>query len=67
MPLQAGGAGRGPRFALVGRDYETSALYVTTFEPTPEGWDEGDRGILCVISTENAATPLTATVRNSRR
>jgi hypothetical protein len=51
----------------VGRDYETSALYVTTFEPTPEGWADGDRGILCVISTENASTALTGSVRDSGR
>ena len=53
--------------SYVGRDYQTSELYVTTFEPTPEGWADGDRGILCVISTENAATPLTGSIRNSRR
>jgi hypothetical protein len=53
--------------AYVGRDYETSALYVTTFEPTPESWDQGDHGILCVISTEDAATPLTGSVRDSGR
>ncbi len=53
--------------SYVGRDYETSELYVTTFEPTPEGWNDGDRGILCVVSTENAATPLTGSVRDSGR
>lgn len=53
--------------SYVGSDYETSELYVTTFEPTPAGWDDGDRGILCVISTENAATPLTGSVRDSGR
>ena len=51
----------------VGRDYETSELYVTTFEPTPQGWRDGDRGLLCVISTENAETALTGSVRNSGR
>jgi hypothetical protein len=51
----------------VGRDYETSELYVTTFEPTPAGWNDGDRGILCVLSTFEAATPLTASVRDSGR
>lgn len=53
--------------SYVGRDYETSELYVTTFEPTPEGWNEGDRGILCVISTLNANTQLTGSIRNSGR
>lgn len=53
--------------SYVGRDYETSELYVTTFEPTPEGWEDGDRGILCVISTENAETSLTGSVRDSAR
>ena len=53
--------------SYVGRDYETSALYLTWFEPTPDGWSEGDRGLLCVISTENAATPLTGSVRGSAR
>jgi hypothetical protein len=53
--------------SYVGRDYATSELYVTTFEPTPEGWRDGDRGVLCVISTESAATPLTGSVRNSGR
>lgn len=51
----------------VGRDYETSELYVTSFEPTPDGWREGDRGLLCVISTYNAETPLTGSVRGSGR
>lgn len=46
----------------VGRDYETSELYVTTFEPTQQGWREGDRGLLCVISTENAEMALTGSV-----
>lgn len=32
-----------------------------------KAWQEGDRGILCVISTENAATPLTGSVRDSGR
>jgi hypothetical protein len=53
--------------AYVGRDYETSELYVTSFEPTPEGWRDGDRSLLCVISTEDAATPLTGSVRSSGR
>ena len=51
----------------VGRDYETSELYVTTFEPTPESWGQGDRGILCVVSTFEAETPLTGSVRESGR
>ena len=51
----------------VGRDYETSELYITSFEPTEEAWNEGDREILCVLSTENASTPLTGSVRNSGR
>ena len=51
----------------VGRDYETSELYVTSFEPTPEGWRDGDRGILCVISTYQGESPLTGSVRNSGR
>ncbi|HUF06867.1 MAG TPA: septum formation family protein [Candidatus Binatia bacterium] len=51
----------------VGRDYETSELYVTSFEPTPEGWHDGDRSILCVLSTYEAATPLTGSVRDSGR
>ena len=51
----------------VGRDYETSELYVTSFEPTPESWGDGDRGILCVVSTFEAATPLTGSVRDSGR
>lgn len=53
--------------AYVGSDYATSELYVTSFEPTAAGWDDGDRGILCVVSTENAATPLTGSVRDSGR
>jgi hypothetical protein len=52
---------------FVGRDYETSELYVTSFEPTPEGWDDGDHSILCVLSTYEAATPLTGSVRSSGR
>ena len=51
----------------VGGEYETSELYVTTFEPTPDGWEDGDRGLLCVISTFNAETPLTGSVRDSGR
>ncbi len=52
---------------FVGRDYETSELYVTTFEPTPESWGQGDHTILCVLSTFDAATPLTGSVRGSSR
>ena len=51
----------------VGRDYESSELYATSFEPTPESWNEGDHSILCVLSTFNAETPLTGSVRNSGR
>ena len=53
--------------SYVGRDYQTSSLYLTWFEPTPDGWNDGDRGLLCVSSTEDAATPLTGSVRDSRR
>ena len=40
---------------------------MTTFEPTPESWGQGDRGILCVVSTFEAETPLTGSVRESGR
>jgi hypothetical protein len=53
--------------SYVGRDYASSELYATSFEPTPEGWQQGDHAILCVISTENAETALTGSVRDSGR
>ena len=53
--------------SYVGRDYASSELYATSFEPTPDGSQQGDHGILCVISTENAATSLTGSVRDSGR
>jgi hypothetical protein len=51
----------------VGRSYETSELYVTTFEPTPDGWRQGDRGLLCVVSNYDGLEPLTGSVRSSDR
>lgn len=32
----------------VGRSYESSSLDFTWLSPTPDGWDEGDREIVCV-------------------
>jgi hypothetical protein len=40
---------------------------LSKIEPTPEGWRGDDRGLLCAIPTENAATPLTGSVRSSGR
>lgn len=33
----------------VGRDYETSALDVVTMYPSPEGWDQNDREVVCAL------------------
>ena len=33
----------------VGRDYETSALDVVTMYPTPEGWAQNDREVVCAL------------------
>jgi hypothetical protein len=54
--------------SYVGRDYETSELYITSFEPTESGWRDGDRSYLCVASTFDAEEePLTGSIRNSGR
>ena len=42
------------RFAgYVGRDYETSALDVFTMYPTPEGWAQNDREVVCALYDMN--------------
>jgi hypothetical protein len=33
----------------VGRDYETSSLDVVTMYPTPEGWSQDDREVVCAL------------------
>lgn len=33
----------------VGNTYEASALDISYLSPTPEGWDEGDQEVLCIL------------------
>jgi hypothetical protein len=53
--------------SYVGRAYDTSELYISSFEPTEASWRDGDRSYLCVVSTFDAEEPLTGSVRNSGR
>lgn len=46
----------------VGRDYETSALDVVTMYPTPEGWAQNDREVVCALY-DMSGTKLVGSVK----
>jgi hypothetical protein len=50
----------------VGRDYQTSEIYVTGVTPTEESWDAGDHQLLC-FGHEQQGDEVTASFRNSGR
>lgn len=51
--------------SFVGVDYNSSALYMTTLEPTSGSWAEGDRELLCIIY--DPAGPVTGTLQGANR
>lgn len=56
-----------PAFAaFVGIAYRFSALEFSSFEPTPAGWEQGDRTVQCVLYNRDGST-LTGSARDSRR
>jgi hypothetical protein len=50
----------------VGAEFLASALYVTTIEPTEEGWDDGDHEVQCILH-ERDKSAVTGTQRGSNR
>jgi hypothetical protein len=53
--------------AYVGTAYDDSALYITVIRPSESTWGEGDRTVICVVNTENAATELTGSVEGTEQ
>ncbi|MGP7960586.1 septum formation family protein [Sanguibacter sp. A247] len=45
----------------VGVDYRDSDLFFTYLQPNARGWEDGDRSVLCLVTTTGAQ--LTASVR----
>ena len=56
-----------PAFAdYVGLSYQQSVLDVTWFQPTEEGWDDGDHTVQCAVY-DPSSPELSETVRNAAR
>lgn len=51
-------------YDFVGREYVLSQLEIGTFVPTFEGWNEGDRNVICYVYPDKGGR-LRASVRNS--
>lgn len=49
----------------VGRDYQSSALYISYLYPTASTWQEGDREVVCLLRMDNGQ--LTGSMRGSER
>lgn len=52
--------------AYVGLAYEDSQYDFVWFQPTPDGWQQGDRGVSCALYDPSSAQ-LTSVIRNSGR
>jgi hypothetical protein len=50
--------------AYVGRDFETSALFIGVLTPSDESWADGDRAFQCHLHNEDE-TPMTGSARGS--
>jgi hypothetical protein len=50
----------------VGLSYQESTLDVTWFQPTEEGWNDGDHTVQCAVY-DPARAELTEAVRNAAR
>jgi len=51
---------------FVGMDYFESDLDFFSMVPTPESWDEGDRGVLCALYAVDLSK-LTGSMRDAQR
>ena len=49
----------------VGRDYQSSGLYVSYLHPTAASWAEGDREVVCLLRMDNGQ--LSGSMRGSER
>jgi hypothetical protein len=47
----------------VGRDYESSSLYVVTMYPSLESWDQSDREVVCAVY-DMSGSKLVGTVKD---
>ncbi|HEX2193585.1 MAG TPA: septum formation family protein [Candidatus Limnocylindria bacterium] len=56
-----------PAFSdYVGTSYQESALEILWFQPTEDGWDEGDHSVQCAVY-DPSDNELTASLRGSNR
>ena len=51
----------------VGTPYDDSTLYITVIRPSESTWGEGDRTVICVVNTENAATEMTGSAEGTEQ
>jgi hypothetical protein len=51
----------------VGTSWDASSVYGSSFYPTSEAWDAGDRTISCFLHEEDPSTLITVSYRNSGR
>lgn len=51
----------------VGTAYDDSALYITVIRPSESTWGDGDRTVICVVNTENAATEMTGSAEGTEQ
>lgn len=52
---------------FVGGDFWTSPYDVVTFVPTPDGWEQGDRSVQCLVGYEDGVTTVTGSLENAGR
>lgn len=53
--------------SYVGTAYDDSALYITVIRPSESTWGDGDRTVICVVNTENAATEMTGSAEGTEQ
>ena len=52
---------------FVGGDFWSSPYDVVTFVPTPDGWEQGDRSVQCLVGYEDGVTTVTGSLENAGR
>jgi hypothetical protein len=53
--------------AYVGTPSDDSTLYLTVIRPSESTWGEGDRTVICVLNTEDAATAMTGSAEGTEQ
>lgn len=52
--------------AYVGLDFDSSEYTISTLQPTEGSWSQGDREVVCLLTTQDGST-ITGSLRNAKR